>query len=411
MPPTIGPKPGALPPRVPGNTSPTTPSSSSKLPESSTATKPLSPTSTSTGAPPPAKQDVYAGQKPAPGAGTPQLGDTLAHPTKALHEASLSKSNVAPQDLQQFQAEAKTLRESLRSGIKPSGHIQKICDSIQRDVPNAAVLHYIDQSSNEIMQSEAARTGFSEGSQGVCNQMTNQWINLHASSQDPKAATRQFSELVEHKFVNLVIGQHDEAERTKQNDQAVRALRSQADTCIAEAKTANAKVLELQTKMKAGATLTPAEVSEFKTQDALVDSKFDEAKALVARMEKMKELPGTVVFQGDANQLASHLKSGPLADGFYRLEMTPKKAQDGDDSGHVLGLHKSGGTCGLMDPNTAHWQVPSQEDLGALTMSHVKQLYKPGIFGNTGSGFAASQYALRLMPAGQPPGSNTTPTS
>ncbi|MCE9669963.1 hypothetical protein LY474_19370 [Myxococcus stipitatus] len=345
----------------------------------------------------PAKKDAYAGKKEsAAQAGKPQLESTLDHPTVGLNKATPKPATLQRRDsvdLAKFQQGAEEMRRTLnpQTRIDPSPHIQKICNAINKQVPNAKVLHYIDQSSNPIMANPEVKAAFSEGSEGVCSYMTTQWIRMNEAAPSQAKAVEDFSQLVEFKFGNLIIGQQKEAEMiTKLKSELVTNI----NTEIAQAKKLDA---ELKTVLKDKGESAP-EVQNLVGSLQTVYGKLDKLeKDLDDVNNHMRR--GELIHKGTIGELAKNLESTPLPNGYYRLSMTPKKDSnwDGDESGHVVGMHKTDTTCRFMDANTAEWEVPNPSDLNKIANEHVKKMYTSSFFASSGSGFNAGDYELRRV--------------
>jgi hypothetical protein len=366
-----------------------------------TETRPSDPVTTQaptgTEAPGPARKDAYAGKKePAAQAGRPHLDSTLDHPTVGLNKAAARPAVLQRRDsvdLAKFQQGAEEMRRTLnpQTRIEPSPHIKKLCDAIHKQVPGAKVLHYIDQSQNPIMANPEVKNAFSEGSEGVCSYMTTQWIRMNEAAPNPAKAVEDFSQLVEFKFGNLIIGQQEEAEMiTKLKNELVTHIK----TDVAEAKKLKG---ELQTAIQSKGQTSPEAQALAGTLNATYDRLDKLEKDLDAVSNHMRR--GELIHQGPMTQLAKNLESAPLANGYYRLSMTPKKdtSWDGDESGHVVGMHKTDTTCRFMDANTAEWEVPNPSDLNKIANEHVKKLYTSSFFSASGSGFNAGDYELRRV--------------
>ncbi|WP_342374606.1 hypothetical protein NVS55_25035 [Myxococcus stipitatus] len=344
----------------------------------------------------PAKKDDFAGKTDsATQTGKPHLSSTLEHPTLALNKtgqkpASLVRRNSM--DMAKFHQGAEEMLRTLnhQTHIEPTPHIKKQCDAINEKVPSAKVLHYIDQSQNPIMADPAVKAAFAEGSQGVCSHMTSQWIHMNESAPNQAAAVADFAVLVEHKFGNLVIGQHAEADMVKE-------LKSLAADMKTEGATSKRLKAEFQTALNdKGPTSTEAQ-SLAGQLNASYDKQEAIFKKLTAVSDKMRR--GEPVLEGNISELSSKLNSTTLENGYYRLSMTPKngRSADGDESGHVVGMHKTDTTCRFMDANTAEWEVPNPADLNKLAVAHVDKMYTSSFFRSSGSGFDAGAFELRLV--------------
>ncbi|RJS20845.1 hypothetical protein DRW03_19415 [Corallococcus sp. H22C18031201] len=345
----------------------------------------------------PAKKDDYAGKKdPAVQAGKPHMASTLEHPTVGLNKtaqkpAVLQRRNSA--DLTKLQQGAEEMRRTLnpQTRIEPSPQIKKICDSINQQVPSAKVLHYIDQSQNPIMSDPKVKASFAEGAEGVCSYMTTQWIRMNEAAPSSAKGVEEFSQLVEYKFGNLIIGQHQEAEMISNLKSE---LASNIKTEVGEARKLKG---ELETALKTHGDESP----EVKTLVGKLNASYDKLdnyeKELDAVSNHMRR--GELVHKGTISELPTKLASMPLENGYYRLSMTPKKdfKWDGDESGHVVGMHKTDTTCRFMDANTAEWEVPNPSDLNKIANEHVKKMYTASFFSPSGSGFNAGDYELRRV--------------
>ncbi|MBJ6764159.1 hypothetical protein JGU66_25575 [Myxococcaceae bacterium JPH2] len=345
----------------------------------------------------PAKKDDYAGKKdPAVQAGKPHMESTLDHAAVGLNKAAkkpavLQRRNSA--DLTKLQQGAEEMRRTLnpQTRIEPSPHIKKICDAINQQVPSAKVLHYIDQSQNPIMSNPEVKSAFAEGSEGVCSYMTTQWIRMNEAAPSAAKGVEAFSELVEHKFGNLIIGQHQEAEMITNLKSE---LASNIKTEVAQAKKLKG---ELETALKTHGDTSPEVKDLVGKLNASYDKLDNYEKELDAVSNHMRR--GELVHKGTMSELATNLASTPLENGYYRLSMTPKKdfKWDGDESGHVVGMHKTDTTCRFMDANTAEWEVPNPSDLNKIANEHVKKMYTSSFFNSSGSGFNAGDYELRRV--------------
>ncbi|WP_338865435.1 hypothetical protein [Myxococcus stipitatus] len=342
-----------------------------------------------------AKKDDFTGKKdPAGSSGKPHLASTLEHPTLALNKVAQNPS--VPQrrnsvDLAKFQDGMDEIRRTLthQTQIVPRPFIKDACDSINAKVPGAKVLHYIDQSQNPIMANPEVQAAFSQGSQGVCSVMTSEWIRMNQGAPNQATAVANFSQLVEHKFGNLIIGQQHEAE-------SINRIHTLADDMRTEVANYHALKAEKDKVVAAHGADSP----QAHALEARIDASYQNALNISQTQDQVNAGlgRGTRVHQGPTKDLGRILASQPLENGYYRLGLTPKNGgAGGDDSGHVVGLLKTDTTCRFMDANTAEWEVPNPSDLNTLVTEHVKQMYTSSLWRNSTSGFNAADFQLHLV--------------
>ncbi|WP_144370143.1 hypothetical protein [Myxococcus stipitatus] len=350
----------------------------------------------------PAKKDGFTDKKdPAAQSGKPQLASTLEHPTLALNKAGQKPS--VPQrrnsvDMAKFLQGVDEIDRTLthQTHVDPRPFIKEVCDSINKKVPDAKVLHYIDQGQNPIMANPEVQAAFSQGSQGVCSVMTSEWIRMNQATSNQSTAVENFSQLVEHKFGNLIIGQQSEAEALRQ----IHTLAAEVRTEVANFKALGAAQKKVISEKGAGSP----EAQALETQ---LDASYKNAERLHQQQQDVHDRlgRGTLVQMGAASDLGDFLASTTLANGYYRLGLTPKNGSsaDGDDSGHVVGMHKTDTTCRFMDANTGEWEVSNPADLNKLATEHVKQMYTSSFWKSAPSGFSAGNFQLHLVPPPPPP--------
>lgn len=390
----VGNKPSVFTPHRTTQTPASTQSKTAEVEKAQEAAKALETKGTETSTP--AKKDDFTGKKdPAGQAGKPHLASTLEHPTLALNKAA--QNPAVPQrrnsvDLAKFQDGMDEIRRTLthQTQIVPRPFIKDVCDSINAKVPDAKVLHYIDQSQNPIMADPNVQAAFSQGSQGVCSVMTSEWIRMNQGAPNKAAAVENFSQLVEHKFGNLIIGQQHEAESINKIHTLAGDMRAEVANYHA-LKAEKAKVVN-----EKGADSPEAQALEVR-----LDASYAKALSISKTQEQVNaDLGrGTPVSQGPTKDLGGILASTPLENGYYRLGLTPKngRGSDGDTSGHVVGLLKTDTTCRFMDANTGEWEVPNPAALNTLVTEHVKQMYTSSLWRNSTSGFNAGDFQLHLV--------------
>ncbi|MBJ6763410.1 hypothetical protein JGU66_21805 [Myxococcaceae bacterium JPH2] len=300
----------------------------------------------------------------------------------------------------------------------PRQFIQEQCNLIKADIPSAEILHYIDQGGDPRLEDNQ------DARDGICSAMTSEWIRLGASHANMNEASQAFTHTLEHDFGTLATKQVAEmakgAEIKQLNDanlQAIHGFEGKVD----DAKTMGLLARDMDKRLRQDNTLHkqhaaanvdahvdgPVKISEggtplthnqsasLRTQSqslkqgrAAINAQLThdvahiqqgqdhiQAQTEAFRTQRGGGIPGTVLHpEQDINPdtFRTTLSQSTQQDGFYRLGI---RRSEGSGEGHVIGLHKTGGECRLMDANTGEWKVANHEDLNKLIIGHLNEVY------------------------------------
>ncbi|MBU8898981.1 hypothetical protein DRW03_25315 [Corallococcus sp. H22C18031201] len=300
----------------------------------------------------------------------------------------------------------------------PREFIQAKCNDIKADIPSAEILHYIDQGGDpRLADNQDARDG-------ICSAMTSEWIRQGASHPNMNEASQAFAHTLANDFGSLAAKQVAEMAKGNEIKQLNNANMENIQGVqgkIATAKSMGTLAADMDhrlredgakrmehtaanvdahikgpLKMKEGVDTLPHGQSAglrhqsqtLKQGRADINARLNHDVAHIQqnqdhiqtqteafRTQRGGGIPGTVVHPDtdiDPENFRATLSQSTQQDGFYRLGI---KKSDVSGEGHVIGLHKTGGECRLMDANTGEWKVANHEDLNKLIIGHLNEVY------------------------------------